>query len=330
MTYYQTNYNYLYNDKNSILNSYSNSHSFNSISIKKINPKNKKQILKNQSFVSPDATNMSLSYKYLPNNISKTQSHSLTPLRDTRNDFSLRFKTLEHRLNNLEQSTFQIKKSINVSEIDKISTNNNTIIQSKIDKIDLLEREIISLKEQNNNNNKIISELRNKITFLEENICKSGNISDVSYIINSLSDKEKKLNLLAKDLSDLIMRNEQIVNNVIEEKFSGFNIKNENRINELLTLIQDINKIVDQNENNMGNINLNIEKMYKDNAEIIKVVSIQDQKIKEIDFIEKEINNLKSKYTELMNDFYDNLNTKNSCLLEERNRNNSALINNNK
>ena len=327
MTYYQTNYNYQYDNNNSILNSNSNLNPTTTIPIKKLNPQNKNKTIQNQSFTSP--SNASLSYKYLHNNISKTPiPHSHTPLRD--NDFSLRFKTLEHRLNTLEQSTFQIKKNINVSDIDKISTNNSTLIQSKIDKIDLLEKEIISLKEQNNINNKIISDLKNKISFLEENINKFRNFGDSYNIINSLSDKEKKLNLLVKDFSDLIGKNEQIVNNTIIEKFSGIEIKNESRINELLMLIKDVNKIVDQNENNIGNINMNVEKMFKDNAAIIKVVSIQDQKIQEINFIENEIKNLKNKYTELVNDFYNNFNKKENDLLGETNpnNNNSFLIKN--
>ena len=71
---------------------------------------------------------------------------------------------------------------------------------------------------------------------------------DMKDIIYSLSDKEKKLNLLVNDFSDMAKESSNMINNIMNEKIDKINIFNENRINELLIMIRDINKIIEENE----------------------------------------------------------------------------------
>ena len=122
-------------------------------------------------------------------------------------------------------------------------------------------------------------------------------------VITSLSDKEKKLNMLINDFSDMAKEANLIINKKMDEKINEFNIFNENRINELLLLIQDINKIIEENEIKVNKINKNIENVQKDNLNIIKYLSIQEQKYNNYDLIINEINNLKEKFYLLTNDF---------------------------
>ena len=93
-----------------------------------------------------------------------------------------------------------------------------------------------------------------------------------------------------------------MINNKMNEKINEFNIFNENRINELLVLMHDINKIIEENEIKVNKFNEKVEKMQKDNLNIIKYISLQEQKINNFDLIMNEINNLKEKFYLMMND----------------------------
>ena len=125
-------------------------------------------------------------------------------------------------------------------------------------------------------------------------------------IIYSLSDKEKKLNLLINDFSDITKESNIMIDNKMNEKINEINIFNENRINELLVLIHDINKIIEENEIKINKFNENVEKIQKDNINIIKYISVQEQKFNSFELIINEINNLKEKFF-LLNDFnYNN------------------------
>ena len=121
-------------------------------------------------------------------------------------------------------------------------------------------------------------------------------------LINSLSNKEKKLNMLINDFSDIAKEANTMINKKMDEKINEFNIFNENRINELLVLIHDINKIIEENEIKVNKFNENVEKIQKDNLNIIKYISLQEQKINNFDLINNEIKNLKEKYYIMMND----------------------------
>ena len=75
---------------------------------------------------------------------------------------------------------------------------NNIPIEPLILKMNFLEKEIQNLNKEKEENNKIILELKNKITNLEKKV-DNYNYNSMQDIIYSLSDKEKKLNLLIND-----------------------------------------------------------------------------------------------------------------------------------
>ena len=92
---------------------------------------------------------------------------------------------------------------------------------------------------------------------------------------------------------------------LINEKIYNAGIDNENKINELLNLIHDINKILEENENKMNSIIDNFNKFQNDNINIIQAISIYEEKINNIDYLNNEINELKMKINNMNNLFDD-------------------------
>jgi len=113
------------------------------------------------------------------------------------------------------------------------------------------------------------------------------------------------MNLLNEEDNTNLLLNE--INSLIDEKIYNANIDNENKINELLNLIHDINKILEENENKITLLTNNFNKFQNDNINIIQTLSIQDEKIKNIDYLNEEILKLKNE----LNSFVSNLEEKN-------------------
>ena len=64
-----------------------------------------------------------------------------------------------------------------------------------------------------------------------------------------------------------------------------------------------MNKITEENEIKINKINEFMEKSQKDNIDLIKTVSIQEQKFNNFDLIISEIKNIKEKFYMLMNNY---------------------------
>ena len=220
------------------------------------------------------------------------------------NTNKFRINNLEERILSLEKMLQYLDEFIHLKEEEKTNNHNNNsiIIEPLVSKINSLEYEIKNLKKEKEENKKTITELNNKIACLEKKM-DNYNYSGMQDIIYSLSDKEKKLNMLINDFSDLSKDVNKMINSKMNEKINEFNIFNENRINELLLLIQDINKIIEENEIKVNKVNESIHTVEKDNLNIIKVISIQEQKLNSFDLIISEINNIKEKFYLLMNDY---------------------------
>ena len=229
----------------------------------------------------------------------------------------------KYRMNNLEERIFSLEKMlqyldefIHLREEEKNNNKNNMELEPLMIKINSLEKEVKNLKKEKEENNKTIMELNNKIVNLEKEMNNYKNNNNMQDIINSLSDKEKKLNMLINDFSDMTKDTNKIINNKMNEKINEFNIFNENRINELLILIQDINKIIEENEIKINKVNDNMKSMQKDNFNLSKILSIQEQKFNSIDLIISEINNIKEKIYLLVNDYNITGNTNKNNLNE--------------
>ena len=173
-------------------------------------------------------------------------------------------------------------------------------------KIKILENEIKILHKENKENKETISELNNKIINLEKQI-NNYNYNSMQDIIFSLSNKEKKLNMLMDDFQNLNKNTDFIINNKLEEKINEFNIFNENKINELIELIQNINKIIEQNNFKIIKFNENLQNIQKDNLNLVKIISVQEQKFNSFDLINNEINSIKEKIRILIDNYNNKL-----------------------
>ena len=85
-----------------------------------------------------------------------------------------------------------------------------------------------------------------------------------------------------------------MIQNKLNEIYSN------NKISEMLYLIEDINKIAEDNEFNIHEQNENIRKIQSDNLSLIKVVAVHSEKINNIDYILNELTNLKNKYFQIL------------------------------
>ena len=258
-------------------------------------------------------TNLNLRYDTEPSKFNKNHHSTrivknnsyISKTENINNINKFRISNLEGRISSLEKMLQYLDEFIHLKEEEKTENQNNILIEPLLVKINILEKEIQSLKKEKEENIKTISELNNKIYMFEKKL-NNVDYNGIQDIIYSLSDKEKKLNMLINDFSDLTKDNDILINNRINGKFNEFNILNENRINELLVLIQDTHKIIEENETKINKINNSIKKTQKDNIDIIKYISIQSQKFNSLEIIFNEIKNIKEKFNFLMGNFtYD-------------------------
>ena len=231
---------------------------------------------------------------------------NINSLEDSENN-KYRLNNLEDRISSLEKMLQYLDEFIHLKQEEK---NNDFQCNLMIDqlniKIDLLEKEIRMLHNEKNENKKTIMELNNKIINLERQINKY-NYNNMQDIIFSLSNKEKKLNMLINEFHDMTKKSDLIINNKLTEKINEFNIFNENRISELLNLIQNINSIIEQNEFKISKINENIQNIQKDNLNMVKILSVQEQKFNSFELINNEINGIKEKIRILIDDYNNNI-----------------------
>ena len=75
-------------------------------------------------------------------------------------------------------------------------------------------------------------------------------------------------------------------------------------------MIQNINSVLEENEFKINKINDNIQNIQKDNLNLIKIMSIQEQKFNNFELINNEINSIKEKIRILIDDY--NLKIENS------------------
>ena len=247
------------------------------------------------------------SKRCISNTINRTTSYRDLETNENSTNNIYRMNNLENRISSLEKMLQYLDEFIHLKEEEKdnVSQSNLMINQLNI-KIKLLEKEIRLLHKEKEENKETISELSNKIISLEKQI-NNYNYNNMQDIIFSLSNKEKKLNMLMDDFQNLSKNTEMIINNKLTEKINEFNIFNENKIGELLKLIQSINKIMEQNDFKMIKFNENLQNIQKDNLNLVKIISIQEQKFNNFDLINNEINSIKEKIRILIEDYNNKL-----------------------
>ena len=263
---------------------------------------------------------------YMINKINKTDNYNpnISSKFNNANDnllsSNMRMSNIESRLNTMEKMMKYFDEFIHLKEEEKInnlssleiSTNIPSYINDLISKVNKLEKELENIKKQKEiseaENTKIINNLNNKIQYLEDIINNNNRLTLGSKAINNniVLEKENEnkkinLNLLLEQSNkekDNKNNNIELFDELIQNKLNE--IYDNNKISEMLYLIEDINKIAEDNEFNINEQNENIRKIQNDNLTLIKIVAVHSEKINNIDYILNELTNLKNKYFQIL------------------------------
>ena len=275
---------------------------------------------------------------YADNNIPKLYTNDNNLISN-----QMRMSNIESRLTTMEKMMKYFDEFIHLKEEEKInnlnslelSTNIPTNVNELINKINNLEKKLAIMQKQKQQsdieNEKIIKNLTNKIDFLEKlintnNISQTNIIKNIPQEINIDNNKNENFTLNAtnqlKDFDKKNLEIEKIIKNRLDEIYSN------NKINEILHLIEEINKIAEDNEFNINEQNENIRKIQNDNLTLIKVVAVHSEKINSIDFILNELTNLKNKYFKLLT-LANNINDENREEMSQNEINEKFRENNN-
>ena len=226
------------------------------------------------------------------------------------NSTTMRISVLEDRTKSLEKMLRLFEERLNLKEEEKLSDIKNiessTAIINKLNKkIKHLEKQLkdyITLKQiSDQENTRVINELTQRIKILEGNVSKKGmnNTEDSQQNEKETITNEKNSKIILNDFNEMIKSNNLQIDEYLQDKIDIANIDNENKMNELLNLMHDINKIVEENENKINLLFSDFNKIQKDNLNVIQMVSIQEEKINNVDYIIEEIKSLKTKYNEI-------------------------------
>ena len=274
---------------------------------------------------------------YSGNNIPKLNTNSSNLI-----STQMRMSNIESRLTTMEKMMKYFDEFIHLKEEEKMNNLNSLELSSNIPvnelilKINNLEKKLDLMQKQKQQsdieNEKIIKNLNDKIEFLEK-LINTNNLSQ--YLINKNIPQENNINnnneednftLNANNDNKILDKKnleiEEIIKNKLDEIYSN------NKIKEILKLIEDINKVAEDNEFNINEQNENIRKIQNDNLTLIKVVAIHSEKINSIDYILNELTNLKNKYFKIVNSS-DNIHDENGEEMSQNEMNQRFIENSN-
>ena len=274
---------------------------------------------------------------YSGNNIPKLNTNSSNLI-----STQMRMSNIESRLTTMEKMMKYFDEFIHLKEEEKMNNLNSLELSSNIPvnelilKINNLEKKLDLMQKQKQQsdieNEKIIKNLNDKIEFLEK-LINTNNLSQ--NLINKNIPQENNINnnneednftLNANNDNKILDKKnleiEEIIKNKLDEIYSN------NKIKEILKLIEDINKVAEDNEFNINEQNENIRKLQNDNLTLIKVVAIHSEKINSIDYILNELTNLKNKYFKIVNSS-DNIHDENGEEMSQNEMNQRFIENSN-
>ena len=217
---------------------------------------------------------------YSGNNIPKLNTNSSNLI-----STQMRMSNIESRLTTMEKMMKYFDEFIHLKEEEKMNNLNSLELSSNIPvnelilKINNLEKKLDLMQKQKQQsdieNEKIIKNLNDKIEFLEK-LINTNNLSQ--NLINKNIPQENNINNNNEDDNFTLNANndnkildkknleiEEIIKNKLDEIYSN------NKIKEILKLIEDINKVAEDNEFNINEQNENIRKIQNDNLTLIKV-----------------------------------------------------------
>jgi hypothetical protein len=274
---------------------------------------------------------------YSGNNIPKLNTNSSNLI-----STQMRMSNIESRLTTMEKMMKYFDEFIHLKEEEKMNNLNSLELSSNIPvnelilKINNLEKKLDLMKKQKQQsdieNEKIIKNLNDKIEFLEK-LINTNNLSQ--NLINKNIPQENNINnnneddnftLNANNDNKILDKNNLEIEGIIKNKLDE--IYSNNKIKEILKLIEDINKVAEDNEFNINEQNENIRKIQNDNLTLIKVVAIHSEKINSIDYILNELTNLKNKYFKIVNSS-DNIHDENGEEMSQNEMNQRFIENSN-
>ena len=226
----------------------------------------------------------------------------------------LRIISLENRVETLEKMLKYLDEFIHLKEEEK----NNDFQISNNESINILNSQVQNLQKKIDDSK--IEEMGKKIEIINntlgiQNISginnnkrQNKNFNNFSSNLTFMKEKEKIINEKINEFNNIIKNNDLVIDGLIKEKLSSNNIQIENKLNNILNVIEDLNKIVEENEYSINEIKANFRKIQQDNIDVIKEMSIQTEKYNQIDFLIEQISQLKEKYGKLLNIFDSNEN----------------------
>ena len=274
---------------------------------------------------------------YSGNNIPKLNTNSSNLI-----STQMRMSNIESRLTTMEKMMKYFDEFIHLKEEEKMNNLNSLELSSNIPvnelilKINNLEKKLDLMQKQKQQsdieNEKIIKNLNDKIEFLEK-LINTNNLSQ--NLINKNIPQENNINnnneednftLNANNDNKILDKKNLEIEEIIKSKLDE--IYSNNKIKEILKLIEDINKVAEDNEFNINEQNENIRKIQNDNLTLIKVVAIHSEKINSIDYILNELTNLKNKYFKIVNSS-DNIHDENGEEMSQNEMNQRFIENSN-
>lgn len=274
---------------------------------------------------------------YSGNNIPKLNTNSSNLI-----STQMRMSNIESRLTTMEKMMKYFDEFIHLKEEEKMNNlsslelSSNIPVNELILKINNLEKKLDLMQKQKQQsdieNEKIIKNLNDKIEFLEK-LINTNNLSQ--NLINKNIPQENNINnnneednftLNANNDNKILDKKNLEIEEIIKNKLDE--IYNNNKIKEILKLIEDINKVAEDNEFNINEQNENIRKIQNDNLTLIKVVAIHSEKINSIDYILNELTNLKNKYFKIVNSS-DNIHDENGEEMSQNEMNQRFIENSN-
>ena len=231
----------------------------------------------------------------------------------------LRIVSLENRVETMEKMLKYLDEFIHLKEEEK----NNEFQITNNESINILNNQIQNLQMRFDNSQideipKQIEIINNKLGIQNSNFSfnkKRDNIRDIlnqnnynkySQNIELMQNRGNFLNEKIQEVDGLLRKNDTMIDQIIKEKLYSINIQTQNKINEILNVIQDINKITEENEFAINELKEHFRKIQQENIDVIKEMSIQTEKLKQIDYAIEQIGQMKEKYGKLISIFDDN------------------------
>ena len=231
----------------------------------------------------------------------------------------LRIVSLENRVETMEKMLKYLDEFIHLKEEEK----NNEFQITNNESINILNNQVQNLQMRFDNSQideipKQIEIINNKLGIQNSNFSfnkKRDNIRDIlnqnnynkySQNIELMQNRGNFLNEKIQEVDGLLRKNDTMIDQIIKEKLNSINIQTQNKINEILNVIQDINKITEENEFAINELKEHFRKIQQENIDVIKEMSIQTEKLKQIDYAIEQIGQMKEKYGKLISIFDDN------------------------